>query len=139
MPKAKAKRDRSIKKKGAFDKYFSHWENTCNATPHWRWRQHKQQAWPCYARHSSGSLCTGSDTRRFESVDPDKGTSSDVHLMAHSGKEIQNLDERIFLLPSQKSWVGMLGTTLDYLRPSRTNCNHNRSFPQKREWWDTVF
>ena len=24
-------------------------------------------------------------------------------------------------------------------RPNRTTCNHNRSFPQKREWWDTVF
>jgi len=22
---------------------------------------------------------------------------------------------------------------------NRTSCNHNRSFPQKREWWDTVF
>jgi len=58
----------------------------------------------------------GSDTSRFESVDSDKqGTSSDVHLMTHAGREIQNLDEKIFLLPSQKSWVGMLGTALDYL------------------------
>ena len=38
-----------------------------------------------------------------------------MHLMTHSSKKIQTLDEQIILLPSQRSWVGMLGTTLDYL------------------------
>jgi len=35
--------------------------------------------------------------------------------MTHANKKIQNLDEQIILLPSQRSWVGMLRTTLDYL------------------------
>jgi len=88
----------------------------------------------------SRSLCTGSDASRFESVVSDKeGTSSDVHLMRHVSKNTHNLDEQMILLLSQVSWVGMLGTTLDYFRPNRTTCNHNRSFPQKREWYDTVF
>jgi len=52
----------------------------------------------------SRSLCTGSDTSCFESVDSDKeGTSSDVHLMRHASKKIQNLDERMILLLSQVS------------------------------------
>jgi len=52
----------------------------------------------------SGSLCTASDTSRFESVDSDKeGTSSDVHLMRHACKIIQKMDEQITLLFSQVS------------------------------------
>jgi len=35
--------------------------------------------------------------------------------MTHASKKIQNLDEQIILLPSQKSRVGMLGTILDDL------------------------
>ena len=35
--------------------------------------------------------------------------------MTHASKKIQNLDEQIILLPSQRSWVGMLGTILDYV------------------------
>jgi len=50
----------------------------------------------------SGSLCMGSDTSRFESVDSDKeGTSSDMHLMRHASKKIQNLGEQMILLLSQ--------------------------------------
>ena len=44
-----------------------------------------------------------------------EGTLSDVHLMTHSSKKNQTLDEQIISLPSQRSWDGMLGTTLDYL------------------------
>jgi len=52
----------------------------------------------------SGSLYTGSDTNRFESVDSDKkGTSSDMYLMRHAIKKIQNLDEQRILLLSQVS------------------------------------
>jgi len=36
--------------KCALDKHFNYWVDTLNATPHWRWRQHKQPAWSCYAR-----------------------------------------------------------------------------------------
>ena len=64
----------------------------------------------------SGSLCTGSDTDRFESVDSDKkGTSSDVYLMRNATKKIQNLDEQRILLLIQVSWVGMLVANLNYL------------------------
>ena len=38
-----------------------------------------------------------------------------MYLMRHASKKIQNLDEQMILLLSQVSWVGMLGTTLDYL------------------------
>jgi len=47
----------------------------------------------------SGSLCAGSDTSHFERVDSDKQeTSSDVHLVRHASKKIQNLDEQMILL-----------------------------------------
>jgi len=82
--------------------------------------------------NQSGSLSTRRDTSRFESVDSDKeGTSSDLHLLRHASKKIQNWDKQMILLLSQVSRVGMLGTTLDYL--AKIACNHNRSFPQKRE------
>jgi len=52
----------------------------------------------------SGSLCTGSDTSRFESVDSDrKGTLSDVYLMRHATKNTQNVGEQAILLLSQVS------------------------------------
>ena len=35
--------------------------------------------------------------------------------MRHASKIIQNLDEQIVLLLNQMSWVGILGTNLDYL------------------------
>jgi len=40
---------------------------------------------------------------RFETVDSDKGTSSDVHLMGHASKIVQNMDEQMILLLSQVS------------------------------------
>ena len=41
--------------------------------------------------NQSRSLSPRSDTSRFESVDSDKaGTSSDVHLLRHASKKIQN-------------------------------------------------
>jgi len=53
----------------------------------------------------SRSLCTGSDTSHFESVDSDlEGTSSDVHLMRHASKNTQNLDEKMMLLSSGVRW-----------------------------------
>jgi len=47
------------------------------------------------------SLCTGSDTSLFESVDSDKEeTSSDVHLMRHASKNTQKFVEQMILLLS---------------------------------------
>jgi len=52
--------------------------------------------------NQSGSLSTRIDTSCFESVDSDKeGTSSDVHLLRHASKKIQNSDEQMILLLSQ--------------------------------------
>jgi len=52
----------------------------------------------------SRSLCTGSDTSRFEIVVSDKeGTSSDVHLVRHASMNTQNVDEQMILLLSQVS------------------------------------
>jgi len=51
--------------------------------------------------NQSGSLSTRSDTSRFGSVDSDKeGISSDVHLLRHASKKIQNWDEQMILLPT---------------------------------------
>jgi len=51
------------------------------------------------ADSQSRSLCTASDTSRFESVDSDKeGTSSDMHLMRHASMSTQILDEQMMLL-----------------------------------------
>ena len=38
-----------------------------------------------------------------------------MHLVRHTTKNTQNVDEQIILLLSQVSRVGMLGATLDYL------------------------
>jgi len=97
--------------------YFNHWEYTLNATPYSSGDNvvYSQPGHVTPDNHC-GSLSTRSDTSRFESVDSDKEeTSSDVHLLRHASKKIQNWDEQMILLLSQVSWVGMLGTTLDYL------------------------
>ena len=66
--------------------------------------------------NQSGSSYTRSDLSRFESIDSDKeGSSSDMHLLRQASKKIPNVDEQIILLLRQVSWVGMLGTNLDYL------------------------
>jgi len=51
----------------------------------------------------SGSLITGSDTSRSKVVilTMKEGTSSNVHLMRHASKKIQNLDYQMILLLSQ--------------------------------------
>ena len=52
----------------------------------------------------SGSLCMGSDTSRFESVDSDKKEPRRrVHLLRHASKKIQNLGEQMIQRLSQVS------------------------------------
>ena len=88
----------------------------------------------------SGSLCTGTDASSFQSADSDKeGASSDNASVRHASKKIQNLDEQMILLLTQVSWVGMLSDYNGLFNAIRIACNHNRSFPQKRDWCDTVF
>ena len=56
-------------------------------------------------------------------------TSSDMHMMRHASKNTQNLDEQMMLL-NQVSWIGMLGTTLDYLAQIRPPAITIEAFPR---------
>ena len=116
--KVRQKQTEAWKKKGALDKYFNYWWYGLPSMRHHIEDDDSVDSQPgrVTSDSQSRSLCTGSDASRLESVVSDKeGTSSDVRLMRHVSKNTHNLDEQMILLLSQVSWVGMLGTTLDYL------------------------
>jgi len=83
-PEAKAKTDRSRKRKGPLDNYFYHWVYALNAIPRWRWQQVGTQRSHVTPDSHSGRLRTGSDTSRFESVDSDQGRNK---VRLRSGQE----------------------------------------------------
>ena len=103
--------------KGALNKYFNYWRYRPKMPHHIEDGNNVGSTQPGHVTPDSQnvSLCTRSDTSRFENVDSNKdGTLSDVHLIRHASKKFQNWYEQMILLLSQVSWIVMLWTNLDY-------------------------